>query len=162
MPRKCSICTNPDHEAIDMALINKESFRYVSKQYGVTVSAIHRHNDAHLPSTLTKAQEARAVTQADDLLSQVRSLQSRALTILDRAESAGDLRTAVMAIREARSNLELLAKLLGELQETQAVNILLAPEWLQVRGLILDALHPFPQASLAVSNALTGIKNANG
>jgi hypothetical protein len=43
-------------------------------------------------------------------------LQNRALSILDRADESGDLRTALSAIREARSNLELLAKLLGELQ----------------------------------------------
>ena len=160
MPRKCSICTHPNREAIDRALVNKESFRYVSKQYGVTVSAIHRHNDTHLPSSLAKAQEARAVTQADDLLSQVKSLQSRALSILDQAENAGDLRTAILAIREARGNLELLAKLLGELQENQTVNILLAPEWLQVRGIILAALSPFPQAALTLSEALAKVENA--
>jgi hypothetical protein len=160
MPRKCSICTHPNRDAIDRALVNRESFRNVAKQFGITVSAIHRHNDAHLPASLTKAQEARSVTQADDLLTQVKSLQSRALSILDRAESAGDLRTAIMAIREARGNLELLAKLLGELQESQTVNVLLAPEWLQVRGIIMAALFPFPQAALTVSEALAKVENA--
>ncbi len=161
MPRKCSICTHLEREAIDLALVNKESFRYVSKQFGVTVSAVHRHYDAHLPATLTRAQEARTAAQADDLLAQVKSLQSRALAILDRAESAGDLRTAIMAIREARGNLELLAKLLGELQENQAINVLIAPEWLQVRGIVLAALSPYPQAALALSEALAKVENAS-
>jgi hypothetical protein len=160
LPRKCTICIHPDREAIDRALVNKESFRYVSKQYSVTVSAIHRHNDAHLPASMTKAQEARPVTQADDLLTQVRNLQSRALSILGQAEVAGDLRTAILAIREARGNLELLAKLLGELQDSQAVNVLIAPEWLRVRGVILASLSPFPQAALALSEALGKVENA--
>ena len=36
-----------------------------------------------------------------------------ALSILVQAEAAGDLRTALGAVREARGNLELLAKMLG-------------------------------------------------
>ena len=48
------------------------------------------------------------------LLGEVRELQVRALGILAKAEEAGDLRAATGAIREARSTIELLAKLTGE------------------------------------------------
>ena len=41
---------------------------------------------------------------------------ARAGAILDRAERAGDLRVALMAVREVRGGLELLAKLGGELR----------------------------------------------
>ncbi|MCI0865579.1 MAG: hypothetical protein J4N89_03465, partial [Chloroflexi bacterium] len=44
---------------------------------------------------------------------QVRSLQGKALAILTKAEAAGDLRGALGAIRETRGTLDLLAKLLG-------------------------------------------------
>ena len=68
------------------------------------------------PVKLVKAQEAEEVTQADDLLDQVRDLRAGALAILGKAEEAGEL-SALAAIREARGDLELLAKLLGELDE---------------------------------------------
>jgi hypothetical protein len=70
----------------------------------------------------------------------VRDLQRRALEILDKAEEAGELRTALGAIREARGNLELLAKLLGELDERPVVNLNLSPEWLELRAVIVAAL----------------------
>ncbi len=75
---------------------------------------------------MTKAQEAQEVAQADNLLEQVQNLQAKALSILAKAEAAGDLRTALQGIREARSCLELLAKLQGELQQEGTVNITLA------------------------------------
>jgi hypothetical protein len=46
-----------------------------------------------------------------------RDLQERALTTLVRAEEAEELNVALQAIRQAIGNLELLAKLLDELDE---------------------------------------------
>jgi hypothetical protein len=116
---------------------------------------VYRHKLEHLPVHLVKAQDAAEVAQADNLLGQVKSLQARALTILDKAEASGDLRTALSAIREARGNLELLAKLLGELQQEGTVNVLVAPEWLTLRSTIVTVLEPYPQAREAVLEALS-------
>jgi hypothetical protein len=44
MPRSCTVCLHPERKAIDEALFrNKAPFRNVSKQYGVTASALFRH-----------------------------------------------------------------------------------------------------------------------
>lgn len=161
MPRKCTVCNHPEKDAVNQALINGVSFRNISKQYSVSVAAINRHNENHLPVTLTLAQEAKEAACADDLLSQVKDLQKKALTILSKAELSGDLRTAVSAIREARGNLELLAKLVGQLQQEGTVNILIAPEWLQVRAVILAALTPYPDAALSVANALVKVEHVS-
>ena len=160
MPRKCTVCAHQERAAIDQALVNGDSLRYVSKQYDVTDAALFRHNTNHLPAALTKAHEAKEMVRADDLLSQVKELQARAMSILDQAEDSGDLRTALSAIREARGNLELLAKLLGKLQQegTTNVNILVAPEWLVVRAAILTALTPYPDARLSVAGALSKVE----
>ena len=74
------------------------------------------------------------MAQADDLLDQVRHLQAHALDILERAEKAGDLRTALAAISQARGNLELLGKLAGELDERPVVNLNVSPEWLELKS----------------------------
>lgn len=81
------------------------------------VSCPRRHKANHLPAKLVMAVKAAEVVEADNLLHQVGDLQRRALAILDKAEETGELRTALSAIREVRGNLELLAKLLGELEE---------------------------------------------
>jgi len=59
-----------------------------------------------------------------------------------------------MAIREARGNIELLAKLLGELDERPVINLVAAPEWIQIRTAILVALQPYPEARVTVAEAL--------
>jgi hypothetical protein len=51
------------------------------------------------------------VAHADSLLEQLRRLQIETLGILAMAEEAGDLKTALTAIREARGTVELVAKL---------------------------------------------------
>ena len=159
MPRKCAICTHPDKEAIDEALVGGVAFPAVVAKYRVSKDSLSRHKANHLPAKLVMAQAAEEVAQADNLLEQVRDLQGRALAILGKAETAGDLRTALGAIREARGNLELLAKLLGELDDRPQVNILVSPEWLELRTVIVAALEPHPQARGAVLRALEGPGN---
>lgn len=118
--------------------------------------SMSRHRARHIPEVLTKAQEACEASQGDELLRQVRALQSKTLSTLLRAEREGDLRLVLMAVREARGNVELLAKLLGELDERPVLNLVLSPEWVSLRGKILIALDPFPEARLALVESLNG------
>jgi hypothetical protein len=67
-----------------------------------------------------EAREVRDVEHGDDLLGQLQFLNKKTLSILEEAESSGDRRVALAAIREARSNVELNAKLTGELVERHA------------------------------------------
>lgn len=117
-------------------------------------AAVQRHSENHLPATLAKAKEAKVVAHADDLLAEVRSLQAHTLAILETTEETKQHRTALSAIREARSNLELLAKLLGELDERPVVNLNVSPEWLELRTVIVGALEPYTDARGAVLRAI--------
>jgi hypothetical protein len=99
--------------------VGDASNRSVASLYDVSEAAVRRHKANHLPASLAKAQEAEEVAQADTLLEQMRDLQQRTLTILEAAEESQQHRTALAAIREARSNLEMLARLVGELQSNQ-------------------------------------------
>jgi hypothetical protein len=72
---------------------------------------------------MAKAVEAREVhdlEHGDDLLDQLQFLNRKTLSILEEAEASGDRRVALAAIREARSNVELNARLTGELVERHA------------------------------------------
>ena len=159
MPRSCSVCEHPEREAIDKALVAGEANTRLSSVFAVSEQALRRHKDKHLPAKLVMAQAAEEVAQADDLLGQVRDLQARTLAILEAAESTSQHRTALGAIREARFNLELLAKLLGELDERPVVNLNLSPEWLELRAVIVTALEPHPDARGAVLRALESADN---
>ncbi len=154
MPRSCTVCEHPKREKIDRALVGETSNLSVSSLFGVSESAVRRHKANHLPATLAKAHEAGEAARGDDLLADVRDLQDRTLTILQAAEDAKEHRIALSAIREARSNLELLARLLGELSDRPQINLLISPEWLQLRTVIVGALQPHQDALGAVLGAL--------
>ncbi len=160
MPRTCTVCQHEGRDEIDRALVSGESSYALADRYSsLSRPAIQRHRENHLPTRLVLAEKAAEVAQADNLLDQVRDLQGRALAILDKAEATGELRTALSAIREARGNLELLAKLLGELSETPQVNLTVSPEWLELRTTIITALDPHPQARESVLRALESTAN---
>jgi transposase-like protein len=134
MPRRCTVCDHPERHSIDETLVTGAPYRSVAKRFGLSESAVYRHKTEHLPAHLLKAREVEEVAQADELLDQVRHLQTHALDILERAEKAGDLRTALAAISQARGNLELLGKLARELGGRPVVNLTVSPNgWNCVR-----------------------------
>jgi hypothetical protein len=128
MPRRCTVCDHPERHGIDETLITGAPYRSVAKRFELSDSAVYRHKTKHLPAHLLKAKGAEEAAQADDLLQQVRNLQAHALDILERAEKTGDLRTALAAISQARSNVEFL----GKLAETEGLTALHG--WLQCHG----------------------------
>jgi len=154
MPRSCTVCAHSEREAIDRALVGDASNRSVASLYDVSEAAVRRHKSNHLPAKLVMAANAEEVAEADNLLEQVRDLQARTLAILEAAEHTHQHRTALSAIREARSNVELLAKLLGELDERPVVNLHVSPEWLELRAVIVGALEPYSEARGAVLHAI--------
>jgi hypothetical protein len=103
---------------------------------------------------MAQAQAAADSTRADGLLLQVEALKAKALGLLEAAEKAGDLRTALTGIKEARGCLELLAKLLGELDESPKVQIALSAEWVELRQTIFLALEPYPEARAHLAEVL--------
>ncbi len=159
MPRACTICGHPERADIETALVAREPYRDIARRHSVSKDACSRHAKEHLPALLAKAREAEEASRADDLLKQVRALQAKTLNLLLKAEEAGELRTALAGIREARGNVELLAKLSGELDERPVVNLYLSPEWLEVRALIVAALEPHETAKRAVIQVLGGSGN---
>ena len=150
----CKVCGHADLASINQALVEGVSIRDIAGQYALSKSSVARHKANCIPASLVKAREASQVAQADDLLSQIRDLQQKTLSILDRSTGKDD-RLALSAIREARSNIDLLGRLLGELDSAPKTAILIAnPEWINTRSAILTALQPYVDARQAVINAL--------
>ncbi len=157
MPRVCTVCIHKSRAKIDQALVERQPFRAIARQYKVSKDALLRNHDDHLPAALVKAHGAAEAARADGLLAQVVELRDRAIGILDTAEASYDLRAAVSAIREARGCVELLGKLAGQLKDAPTINILVSAEWRGLQAVILQALEPHAQARLAVAEALTTV-----
>lgn len=158
MPPECKACGHPKRADIDAALVAGEPLRSVGERYGISATALFRHK-SHIHKGLLKAREAYEATRADTLLDQVKGIQQDTLSILEAAKNAGDLKTSLQAIATARGNLELLAKLQGDLQEQVQVNVLVNPQWIELRGVIVAALEPYPEARLAVARSLEAMQD---
>ena len=159
--RPCSACTHPDRAALDAALVAGQSFRNVSKRWGMSPSAAFRHQSDHLPARMAQGQTAEDVAQADTLLTQLAECRASARRIGDKAEAADDYRAALAGVRELVRIVELTAKLIGELDERPTLNLLIAPEWLLVRSALLDVLRGYPEARTAVAARLVALEAAS-
>jgi len=118
MPRACKCCAHPRRAELDRELIaNHGSYRDIAQRFAVSSDSVFRHQRDHLPRLLVQAAGAMEVAQADDLLAQLKQLNAKARELAAKAESAGDYRTGLLAIRELARLLELAAKLTGQLDE---------------------------------------------
>jgi hypothetical protein len=153
MARKCSVCMSQDVNEINSALVGSVSFREISRQFGINKSALSRHKKSHIPVTLCKAEEAKELTKANNLIDEIERLRIKAERIGRKAEEKGDYRTALAGIRELTRIVELLAKMRGELQG-ESVNIVLNPQWIEIRTTILSALEDFPEAKMKLVEVL--------
>jgi hypothetical protein len=107
---------------------------------------------------MIKAQQAEDVKQAIDVVAQLRAINDATLQILSQARAVGDGPLALKAIDRLQRQLELQARLLGDLDDRPQINVLITPEWAGVRAALLGALGPFPEARLAVAGALAQLE----
>jgi len=99
---------------------------------------------------LVEARGAEIVSQADDLLSRITNLEADAQSIYEQAKRKGDLKMALVAIRDRTRVIELLAKIKGELDErtqininnqlSNAVGIVGLPKWEDTDKLVMEVL----------------------
>ncbi len=157
MPRTCTVCVHEARAAIDTALVAGTALRDIARRHAVSKDALFRHRDSHLPAAMVQAAAETDVRHAIDVVAQLKAINSAALTVLRDARAVHDGELALKAIDRIYRQIELQAKLLGELDERPVTNILVAPEWITTRAVLMDALAPFPDAREAVSGRLVAL-----
>jgi len=166
MPRVCTVCAHPKRSEIDRTLVAGEvSNRRIASQYGMSERAIRDHKANHLKVRMLKAAERREeadIRTAIDVVGQLRAINGASLTILKDARDARDGDLALKAIDRILKQIELQAKLIGELQQEGTTNITISPQWLHVRTVLVSALKPYPDAAQAVALGLQAIEGGNG
>lgn len=127
MPRTCLLCRHPERPAIEAAVVSGEPYRRIASRAGVSEAAVRRHRP-HVAAAIVKAKDAEEKVSGDALLRQIQDIQRRTLRILTKAEKADDARHALVAIHQARENVALLSRLLGELSSPTPTSA----EWREV------------------------------
>jgi hypothetical protein len=181
---RCSACSHPERGAIETLMARGLSYRVLAKRFGVSQAALGRHRrNKHCPEAVADKALAIALTgrdisladlrrdESEGLLGHLVSQRGRLYNILDRAEGVGespallDLRAAAAIHSRLTANLEATARLLGEIgthSTTVTNNLIVAPQYLELRAKLLEALSPpqFRAARMAVVAALREIETA--
>ena len=91
-----------------------------------------------------------------ELLAEVNgSDRSPARTVTMVETKHADPRELVLkTVARLQPQIELLAKLIGKLDERPQVNILVNPQWIAARTAMMEVLAPYPQARVAVAQRL--------
>jgi len=154
--RPCSICSHPARETIDSALVRRTSYRNIAQRFSVSETALSRHLNDHLAEYVQKALTEYGLQKGVRVLSKLLGVIEKLDTYLENAE---DSREFVVVAAELRKELELVAKLEGELAVEGTTTLIANPQWLQVKNVIVESLGPFPVARQAVLEAIKGVSN---
>ena len=157
----CIICNRPDRDAIEHAIAQGASLREVGRAYDIHHTAVFRHKRDHAPHEIATLNGAHKVQDRGTALARLEALYTTAEKLLKKAlKDSTSVNGQVQVVKEVRSCLELIAKMTGELNERpQTVNLMMAPEWLQVRAALFEALTPHPQALEAVATRLGALED---
>jgi hypothetical protein len=158
---------------LEIGLCHRVPMRVLAQRFGVSEDALQRHRQNHLTpqvaAAILSAQKPSAIdlealqaSESEGLLSQLVTQRARLQTHSELATDLGDVKAAVACERAITSNLELVGKLLGQLvhrHEVRSTSILVSPDYLQLRSVLVNALRPFPEAARAVGSALHAMES---
>jgi hypothetical protein len=162
---KCSVCGHRELQAINLALARGVSVTALVRRYKLGPDSIYRHRANHLPATvrakllcgpdididLDKLKE----TESQSLLANLVALRHRLFAALDCAEEYNDAGMLTRVSSQLHANLELTGKLLGDLGVgVTNVNVLVMPQYVELRVALVQALASFPEARQAVASVL--------
>lgn len=153
----CKTCAHPKRDQIEQAMVAGWNNGRISREFGVSVYSLNRHRHNHLTPAIRKALETRNERAGDAAADRLEELYRKGRRLLEKADKQDNIGHALAAIRELRGIVELLARMTGELDERPQVNVVslaASPEWQATLQRIVTALHPYPDASQAVAQAL--------
>ena len=164
---RCSVCSHRELAQIDTALARGVAAPAIARRFKLGTDSVYRHSRRHLPPQLRAALLAGPdlegvdldklkETESQSLLAHLVSLRHRLFAALDTAEEYQDGGMLTRVSSQLHANLELTARLLGDLGvgSTTNVNVLVLPAYVEMRVAVVQALAPFPEARQAVAAAL--------
>jgi hypothetical protein len=166
------VCEHKARHQIEIGLVHQVPARVLGRRFELSKDAILRHSRNHLtPQVRAAILAAQAPTAID--LDALRTSESEGLLgsrVVQRARlqqqgdlalELGDVRACVSVEGAITANLALTGKLLGQLvtrHDIRHSSILLTPDYLKLRQVLVQALKPYPDAARAVGAALHTIE----
>ena len=170
--KKCSVCSHRERAGIDLALARGVSKDALAKRYGLGRDPLFRHAQSHMPPQLRASLLAGPdleidvdrlrETESQSLLANIIAIRRRLFNSFDAAELHGDGNLLARIAGQLHNNLELTAKLLGDLgvgSTTIKQRARSMPAYVEMRVELVRALSPFPEARQAVARVLHTIEH---
>jgi hypothetical protein len=168
---QCTVCKHRERAALDLALARHVSVTALSRRYKLGTHSLYRHARAHLPAQLRATLLAGPdlsidlaslrSTESQSLLSNLIALRQRLFAALDVSEEYRDGNMLTRVSAQLHQNFEIVARLLGDLGtgSTSITNVLIQPQYVEMRVELVKALGPFPEARQAVAAVLHSIES---
>jgi hypothetical protein len=163
---RCSVCSHRELAQIDTALARGVAAPAIARRFKLGADSVYRHSRNHLPpqlrASLLAGPDLAGVdldklkeTESQSLLGNLVALRHRLFAALDCAEEYNDAGMLTRVSSQLHANLELTGKLLGDLGVgVTNVNVLVMPQYVELRVALVQALASFPEARQAVAAVL--------
>jgi hypothetical protein len=159
------VCVHSGRGNIDAETIAGVPAAKVAAKYGISKTSLLRHKANHMGlaprgNAFRKAVHDRIGTvlevnvAASDTVAEIAALRSRANKLCIQAETSGDARVALLAIRELTRLLELQGRMTLEASQGRASDISAHPIWHQVSADVLNAIAPCAECTSRVHSAV--------
>ena len=164
---RCSVCSHRELAQIDTALARGVAAPAIARKFKLGADSVYRHSRNHLPpqlrASLLAGPDLEGIdldnlkeTESQSLLGHLLALRHRLFNALDTAEEFQDGGMLTRVSSQLHANLELTGKLLGDLGVGGAtnINVLIQPQYIELRVALVQALASFPEARQAVAGVL--------
>jgi transposase-like protein len=167
----CTVCAHRERAAIELGLARGVSMSALARRYGPGADSLYRRRKKHMPSQLLAQLLAGPdcdldldqlkAAESQSLLANLVAVRHRLFGALDMAEEMTDGFMLTRVTSQLHTNLELTGKLLGELGigHTNVTNVLIMPQYVEMRVALVNALRPHPDAARAVAAVLHAIES---
>jgi hypothetical protein len=170
---RCFVCSSPERARIELALARRVPYRALQAHFpDIGRDSFYRHRKAHMPPQLQAALKAAGkpsdidldalrTSESEGLLQHLVAQRGRLYVLLDLAEEVQDVRAAAGVHGRIVENLQLTAKLLGEITShatTTVNNLVVSGEYVALRSALVRALGPHPEARRAVAAVLRDLE----
>src|SRR5262245_2959889 len=158
---QCSVCSHRELAQINTALARGVAAPAIARRFKLGADSVYRHSRNHLPPQLRASLLAGPNLEGVDLdklkedesqslLANLVALRHRLFAAVDCAEEYQDAGMLTRVAGQLHANLELTGKLLGDLGVggTTNVNVLIQPQYIELRVALVGALSAFPEAKL--------------
>ncbi len=160
--RPCSACTDSRRPALDEAIVRGDSLRDIAGRFGTSKSALARHRP-HVGRALVRAASRKEERQEETLLSKVERLEADARRLGETAERDGDIRAALVAVRELLEVVKLMREMKPPAADTRGLLALIALETGATEGEIraeAEKLAGLAADPVALAEAMAEARNA--